>query len=288
MSAIFFRELKSYFDSVIGYLICAFTVAITGIYFYAYNLYYGYPYFAYTLVGMSTILMFAIPILTMRSFADEKRSRTDQMLFTAPVNVLQIVLGKFLAMAAVYLLPIIIFCICPLIIKANGTAYLKVDYSTILAFFLYACCFISVGMFISALTESQIIAAIGAYAAVFVIVMWSDISYLIPSTAVASFAGILLLILFLAFILQMFIKNIVVSGVAGIAAALAVIVCYIKDSTVFAGLLPKMMNLIDFRTPLSNFGYYYIFDLSGILFYLSVIAVFILLTVQVIQKRRWS
>lgn len=288
MTAIFFRELKSYYDSMIGYLICAFIVAITGIYFYAYNLYYGYPYFAYTLVGMSTILMFAVPILTMKSFAEEKRSKTDQMLLTAPVSVWKIVMGKFLAMAAVFLLPVLIVCICPLIIKANGTAYPLVDYSTIFAFFMYSCCFIAVGMFISALTESQIIAAIGGYVTVFIIVMWSDIVYLIPSTPMASFIGIILILLLICFIIHLFIKNPVVTGGFGIISIGAVIIAYVVDSTKFSGFLPDLMGKINFYAPLSNFGYYYIFDLNGILFYLSVMAVFIVLTVQVIQKRRWS
>lgn len=239
MKTIFLRELKSYYDSVIGYLVCAFVVAITGIYFYAYNLYYGYPYFSYTLVGMSAILMFAVPILTMRSFAEERKSKTDQMLLTAPVSILQIVLGKFFAMACVFLVPLLVLCICPLIIKANGTAYLTVDYSTIFAFFLYSCCFISIGMFISALTESQIIAAIGGYVAVFVLIMWGSIAYLIPQTSVFSF-------------------------------------------------LTDWMNHVNLATPLSNFGDYYIFDVDGIVLYISFITIFIILTVQVIKKRRWS
>lgn len=288
MKAIFLREVKSYFDSIIGYLIAAFTVAITGVYFYAYNLYYGHPYFAYTLVGMSTILMFAIPILTMRSFAEEKRSKTDQMLLTAPVSVAKVVLGKFFAMAAVYLLPVLIFCICPLVIKANGTAYLLVDYSTIFAFFLYACCFIAMGMFISALTESQIIAAIGGYAMVFLVVMWDDIVYLIPSTGGASLIGIILICLFLCFVLHMAIRNVLVTGAFGLITVGAAIICYLVKAESFAGLLPGWLSKIDFYGPLSNFGDYYIFDWGGILFYLSVIIFFVVLTIQVIQKRRWS
>jgi ABC-2 type transport system permease protein len=237
---------------------------------------------------MSTILMFAVPILTMRSFAEERRSKTDQMLLTAPVSIWKIVMGKFLAMAAVFLLPVLILCICPLIIKANGTAYPLVDYATIFAFFMYACCFIAVGMFISALTESQIIAAIGGYVAVFVIVMWSDIVYLIPSTPLASLVGFVLICLLVCLLLQMFMKNAVVTGGFGIISIGAFLIAYAADSTKFSGLLSQLLGKINFSGPLSNFGYYYIFDLSGILFYLSVIVICIVLTVQVIQKRRWS
>lgn len=239
MKAIFFRELKSYYDSMTGWIVCAFIIAITGIYFFVYNLYYGYPYFSYTLVGVSAILMFIIPILTMRSFAEERKTKTDQMLLTAPISVGQIVCGKFLAMVCVFLLPLLVLCVCPLIIKANGNAYLVVDYCTIAVFFLYACCFISVGMFISSLTESQIIAAVGAYGACFLLLMWHTVAHLIPQTSVFSF-------------------------------------------------LTDWMDSVTLSTPLSNFGDYYIFDVDGIVLYLSFIFIFIFLTIQTIKKRRWS
>ena len=161
MRAIYKRQLRSYFHSMIGYVFIAFLVAYTGIYFLAYNLNYGYPYFSYVLSGILFVYLVAIPILTMRCFAEDKKNKTDQMLLTAPVSLFEIVLGKYLAMVTITAVPCVIYLIFPLIIKAQGTAYIKVDYLAILVFFLLGCVYISIGMLVSSLTESVIIAAIG-------------------------------------------------------------------------------------------------------------------------------
>ena len=116
MRAIYKRELRSYFHSMIGYVFIAFLVAYTGIYFLAYNLNYGYPYFSYVLSGILFVYLVAIPILTMRCFAEDKKNKTDQMLLTAPVSLFEIVLGKYLAMVTITAVPCVIYLIFPLII----------------------------------------------------------------------------------------------------------------------------------------------------------------------------
>ena len=161
MKAIFNREFKSYFTSMIGPVFVAALVLVTGIYFMVYNMSYGYPYFAYTLSASAIVFVLTVPLLTMRSFSEERHSKTDQLLLTSPVSVTQIVLGKFFSMAAVVAIPCVIFCLCPLIIKSTGTAYFLVDYSTILVYFLIGCAYVAIGMLISAMTESVIIAAVG-------------------------------------------------------------------------------------------------------------------------------
>ena len=113
MKAIYERELKSYFHSMTGYVFIAFVTMFIGIYFMVFNMINGYPYFSYTLSSILMILMIAVPILTMRSMADERRSRTDQMLLTAPVSVWDIVLGKYLSMVTIFAIPMVIACLCP-------------------------------------------------------------------------------------------------------------------------------------------------------------------------------
>ena len=139
MTAIYKRELKSYFQSMTGYVLIAFLVIFTGIYFMAYNLNSGYPYFSYVLMNINYVLIIIIPMLTMRSFAEERKNKTDQLLLAAPVKLFDIVMGKYLAMVTVFAVPCLIFCIFPIIIKSFGTAYLKVDYLSILMFFLLGC-----------------------------------------------------------------------------------------------------------------------------------------------------
>lgn len=182
MIAVYKRELRSYFTSMVGYVFIASLVFFVGIFFLANNLFSGYPKFSVTLSGVLLILIICISILTMKSMAEERRSRTDQLLLTYPVSLGGVVLGKYLAMVTVLALPTLLFCLCPLIIEATGTAYLAQDYASLLAFFLIGCVYIAVGMFISSLTESQIIASVGTFAVLLVLYFWSSLISFLPDT----------------------------------------------------------------------------------------------------------
>ena len=176
MLAIYKRELKSYFHSMTGCVFIAFLVMFTGIYFMAYNLNAGYPYFSYTLSGSLIVFLVGIPLLTMRSFSEERKTKTDQLLLTAPVSLTKVVLGKYFAMVTVLAVPNVIFCLFPLLIKLQGTAYLLVDYSSIAVFFLLGCVYLAIGMFMSSLTESQIIAFISTFGILLLLYLWA-VSY---------------------------------------------------------------------------------------------------------------
>ena len=182
MTAVYKRELRSYFTSMVGYVFIAILIFFVGIYFMAYNLFGGYPSFGYVLLSCTIIFMVAVPILTMRSMAEDRRGKTDQLLLTSPVSLTGIVLGKYLAMVTVLLVPILLICFCPLIIAMNGSATLTADYAAILAFFCMGCVYIAVGMFVSALTESQIIAAVGTFAALLVLYLWTDLVSFLPDS----------------------------------------------------------------------------------------------------------
>ena len=234
MTAIYKRELSSYFNSMIGYVFIAALVFFTGIYFMAYNIYSGYPHFSISLVSLMNILMFTIPILTMKSMAEERRSKTDQLLLTAPVSLTSVVMGKFFAMATVLAIPVVLAGFCPLIIAANGQAYLLSDYAALLAFFLMGCVFIAIGMSISSLTESQIISAVGTFAVLLLLFLWEDLMSFLPSV------------------------------------------------------LSDVLSVFAFRTVFYNFADYSVFDLSGLVLYLSMAFLFLFLTVQTLQKRRWN
>ncbi len=289
MLAVFSKEIKSFFNSMLGYVFCAVMIILIGIYFYIYNLSYGYPYFSYSLLSAMSIMMFATPLLTMRSFAEERKSRTDQMLLTTPIKMHQIVIGKFLAYAVIYMIPLAVACLCPLIIKLKGdVSYLKVDYLTILTSFFYGLVYISIGIFISSLTESQIIAAIGSFAAVFVLVFWSGLTGYIPTTAAAAFIALTIILALVCLIIYALTKNGLVSGFIAAAGFVALIVIYFVKSTVLNNCLTAIIDKMDLSTPLSNIAYYDLFDVSGIIMYISIIFVFLMLTVFGLQKRRWS
>ena len=183
MKAIYKRELQSYLQNMTGVVFIAFLCGFVGVYFMALNLSYGYPYFSYTLTSVIFILMIAIPLLTMRSFAEDRKNKTDQLLLTSPVSLTSIVLGKYFSMVTIFAIPVVVFCFYPLIIKAQGTAYLKADYCSIFMFFLLGCVYIAIGMFLSALTESQIIAVISTFGVLLVVYLWDGLSSFMPSSA---------------------------------------------------------------------------------------------------------
>ena len=181
MLAVLKREFRSYFQNVIGWLFTAALLALFGLYFYAYNLRQGYPYLYYTLSSITIIFIIAVPILTMRSFAEDRKNKTDQLMLTAPVPVAKIVLGKYLAMLAVFTVDIAVFCVTPLILRIFGTVPMGESYIAILAFWLYGAASIAVGMFISALTESQVIAAVLTFVVLFISYMMQSLTGLISS-----------------------------------------------------------------------------------------------------------
>ncbi len=288
MKAIYKRELRSYFQSMIGYAFIAFVMAFMGIYFTAYNLTSGYPYFAYTLTATLFIFMIAVPVLTMKSFAEEKKSKTDQLLLTAPVSVPEIVAGKFLAMVTVFLIPVLLSCVYPWFISLQGTAYLKVDYMAILVYFFIGCVYISVGMFLSSLTESQIISAVSTFAVLLVLNMWSGIIGFLPEGAVYNLLIIICLILLLCYLVYSVTKNWILGGGIAAAGVIASVITYLVKSSAFEGLLENVLGKLDFSAVLTGLIENSLLDVSGLVLCVSLIFLFVFLTVQTIQKRRWS
>ena len=288
MLAIYKRELRSYFQSMIGCVFVAFLVAFTGIYFMAYNLNAGYPYFSYTLSGSLIVFLVGIPLITMKSFSEERKNKTDQLLLTAPVGIGKVVLGKYLAMVSVLAVPNLIFCLFPLIIKLQGTAYLKVDYISIGVFFLLGCVYIAIGMFLSSLTESQIIAFITTFGVLLMLYLWDGILSFLPSSAISGMVGILILITIVAAYIQHMTGNWILSGGIELIGAAICIVTYILKSNLFENMLTKVLGNLALANVFTDITSKSIVDISGIVLYLSIIVVFIFLTVQAIQQRRWS
>lgn len=288
MTAIYKRELTSYFNSMVGWLFTAVLTVFIGIYFFVYNLFNGYPYFSLSLSYTLFIFMVIIPVLTMRSMAEERRSKTDQLLLTAPVSVAGVVLGKYLAMLTVFALPTAIACLCPLIIALNGSSFLLADYGTIFAFFLLGAVEIAVGLLISALTESQLIAAVSTFGILLVLYLWEGLVSFLPSDAAGSLLGLLAILVLVCLLLHALSNNWKVTAGVLIVGVAAVIGFYIKDSSAFAGLLPDVLGRFSLIGAFDAFASDHVFDLRGVLLYLSLSALLVFLTVQVVQRRRWN
>ena len=280
MTAVYKREVRAYFQSMTGPVFIAFLLAFTGIYFVAYNLSAGYPYFSYTLSGSLIVFLVGIPLITMRSFSEERRSRTDQMLLTAPVSLFGIVMGKYLAMVTVIAIPNIIFCIYPLIIQSQGVAYLTVDYISIFVFFLLGCVYAAIGMFLSALTESQIIAFVSTFGILLVLYLWDGILSLLPSSAISGLAGVLIILALAVFYIYHMTDNVVLAGIIGVIGAAAGIIVYIVDSALYENLLSNLLGRLALANVFTDITSNSIVDVTGIAMYLSIAAGFVFLTGQ--------
>ncbi len=288
MSAVYKRELKSYFNSMIGYVFIAVVMVFIGIYFMIVNMNVGFPYFASTLSSTLIIFVFAVPLLTMKSMAEERKAGTDQMLLTYPVSTTAVILGKYFAMMTVYAIPLAISCLCPIVILIGGVGSPLIDYSAILAFLCLGFLFVAIGMFISSLTESQIIAAVASMAVLLVLFLWKSLVNYIPTTPAATLIGFLVLLGIIVLALWHITKSRLVTGIVAAAGVVAAVVPYLVDRTLYDGLLQRVLGVFAIYDTISNFTSYYVFDIAGLLLYLSVAALFVFLTVQSVQKRRWS
>ncbi len=182
MKAVLKRELKAYFTSVIGWIFLAAFFFVFNLYFVANNLIYGTPYLSYSLSNVAFVLVIIIPILAMRSMADDRRTKTDQLLYTAPVSIPKIIIGKFLALVAVFSIVIAAICLCPLLLTRFGSVPMAESYAAIFGIWLYGCLSIAICVFVSALTESQVIAAVLSFALLFIGFMMQQITGLISSS----------------------------------------------------------------------------------------------------------
>lgn len=159
MSAVFRHELRSYFHSLTAYVFGAFLLAVIGIGAMFYNLEAAVSNFEFVLSFASIIFMVIVPILTMRTLAEERRQRTDQLLYSLPITTTQVVLGKYLALLVVYLIPLAVISLYPLLFSQFGDVYLPTSYGSLFAFFLMGAALLAVGMFLSSLTDNQGFAA---------------------------------------------------------------------------------------------------------------------------------
>lgn len=195
MKAIYKRELKSYFCSFTGWLFVAVNLFMMGLYFVVYNMLIGYPTIAYVLQSIVFTFIVTIPILTMRVLSEERKNKTDQLILTAPVSVGKIVLGKYLALLTVLLIPTVFMGILPLFLRLGGEFQMGVSYASLLGFFLYGGLALAVGLFISALTESVVIAAVLSFGALFLGYIMPGISNLLTSTGTSAVTTVIARIL---------------------------------------------------------------------------------------------
>ena len=234
MFAIFKRELRSFYTTPIGFVFSGIVILLMNVGFYVMNVSVNEsdikPLFNLLLIGLA----FIVPILTMRLLSEDKKLKTDQLLLTAPITVTDIVVGKFLAALAVFVISLVGTFIIPLVLALYSVSEPWAIVGNYFAIISAASCFISIGLFISALTESQLVASILSWA---VLIGMLFIDMVVATSEILIFK---------------------------------VIIGWISVFSRF-----------------SNFTYG-LFDLSSIVYYLSVTLIFIFLTVRMVDKRRYA
>ena len=287
MIAVLKHELKSYFHSLTAYVFGGFLLAFVGIGAMIYNIQEAVSNFEFVLSFGSLVFVVIVPILTMRVIAEERKQKTDQLLYSLPVTTTQVVIGKYLALLTVYLIPLCIVALYPLIFAQFRDVYLLMSYGSILAFFVMGAALIALGVFISSLTDNQGLAA-GIGIAVILLNYYSvSLSEYVSSTVLGTVAALCVIILALGAVIKYLTKseNLAYGVCLTLIAAVAV-TCFV-DNTKFEGLLPSIM------TKLSLFDRFYVFvngvfDMTAIVYYATVIVFFLFLSVQSLEKRRYN
>lgn len=287
MIAVLKHELRLYFHSLTAYVFGAFLLAFVGIGSMLYNLQAAVSNFEYVLSFGCLVFVVIVPILTMRVIAEERKQKTDQLLYSLPITTTQVIMGKYLSLLTVYLIPLCIICLYPLIFSQFGDVYLLTSYGSILGFFIMGAALLALGLFISSLTDNQGFAA-GIGIAVILLNYYSvSLSEYISSTSFGSVAAICVLIFILAALIRYLTKNEKLAYGIGVLLFTVTMVTYYLEPTKFEGLLPNIM------TKLSLFQRFYsfvngVFDMTAIVYYVTFAAFFLFLSVQSLEKRRYN
>ena len=287
MKAVYLRELSEYFKSLTIFFFIAVMLLFTGIYTMAVNINAGSSQFEFVINSMSFILVTLVPFLTMRVIAEEKCQKTDRLLYSLPISMTDVVLGKFFAILTVFAIPILIICTYPLILHQYGELFYPRAYSAIFGLFLMCAALFSVGIYISSVTESQSIAAVVTFMVLLANYFLTSITQYLPSAAIFSLLAFSTLAIAFGTVLYYMTKHMIFSAGITIALEIILIIIYATKPGRFEGAFAAVINSISMFDKLTLFvtG---VFSLSAIVFYLSMIVVFLFLSTQTLEKSRWA
>ncbi|HRC80456.1 MAG TPA: ABC transporter permease [Sedimentibacter sp.] len=287
MIAVLKHELRLYFHSLTAYVFGAFLLAFVGIGAVLYNIQAAVSNFEFVLDFGKLIFVVIVPILTMRVISEERKQKTDQLLYSLPISTTQVIVGKYLSLLIVYMIPLCLISLYPMIFSRFGDVYLLTSYGSILAFFIMGSALIAVGIFISSLTDNQGFAA-GIGIAVILLNYYSvSLSEYVSSTAMGSVIAMSVIIILLGLVIRHLTKNTNLAYGISFILILGIMAVYLIDMNKFEGLLPRIMSTLSLFDRFDAFvnG---VFDMTAIMYYLTVIAFFLFLSVQSLEKRRYN
>lgn len=287
MIAILKHELRLYFHSLTAYVFGAFLLVMVGVGAMLYNINAAYSNFEYVLSFSSLIFAVIVPILTMRVIAEERKQKTDQLLYSLPVSTTKIIIGKYLALLILYLIPLAVICMYPLIFAQYGEVYLLTSYGSLLAYFAMGAALIAIGVFISSLTENQGFAAGIGIAAILFNYFSVSLAEYATATAIGSAIVLFVLAAGLGWLIYHLTKNSNLGYIVGLSLMAVVVGSYWLIPDKLEGLIPEVMKTLSLFDRFETFvnG---VFDMTAIVYYLSIIVFFLFLSVQSLEKRRYN
>ena len=288
MLAVFAKEFKGYFQSMTGYVYLAFFTVAIGVYFVYYCVLNAMTNFAsYVLGNVTLIFLIAIPILTMRLISEEKKQRTDQLLFTAPIHTWEIVVGKFLAALSLFAISLLIIFIFPVFISMFGKVNWAMILTGFLGTFLLGAGLIAIGLLISCCTEHQMIAAVLSFALFLLMFMLPYVTDMFPSSGIFTLVLLIAASLLLAYMFYAETKNLIITAVSGIIPIAAVIITYVLKSDLFDNGLANIISWLSLMDRFNNFinG---VLNASSVVYYLSFVFVALFIGTQILEQRRWK
>ena len=281
------KEMRTYFSSMVGYIVLAGFVLFSALYFSLYCIRMLYPDYSYVLSSTSIVFLIMIPIITMRLFAEEMKQKTDQLLFTVPLKIESIVIGKYLSAFLFFLIGMAITVLFPLLISFFGELPTAQITGAFIGYILLGAAFISIGLFISVLTDNQIIAAFGTFGALFLLFMIDSLKDLIPVDTVSSLIFVGVILIAFGFAVYDSTRSVLAGIIVAIIGVAAAVVLYFINPLYFDGAMVKTVGWLSLLLRFNNFSLG-ILNISDIVYYLTFTAAFIFLTINVIEKRRWK
>ena len=287
MKAIYKKELRLFYTTMTGYVAAAMMMVLVGVCSHVVNLKGGLSGLEYALLSSRWALALVVPVLTMRSFVEEKKQHTDLLLSASPVTPAQIVLGKFFATATVYALPLAVVGFYPLIFSAYGSIDLPSALLALLAMLLLGLALIPIGMFISSLTESYVVATLVSIGAMMLMYFFTDIGSMASDSGTVALIVLTALVVGLVAVVYLLTRSSAAAVMTGAVLELACVVAYFISSAALTSLLRSLLSWLGLFSMSQNL-FSGVLDIPAIVYYLSITGLFLFLCAGTLERRRWN
>ena len=287
MAAIYKRELYSYFGNIMGWVFMALIFLVFGIYTAVLNLTQGYADFSLVPYNAQFAYLIVVPLLTMKSLAEEHRQRTDQLLYSSSLSSYEIVIGKYLSMLTIIAIPLLLCCIYPLLLSSHGKVALGTALSSMLAFFMLGAALIAIGLFLSSITSNQFVSATICFCVLLICYFANDLKGFLSEKLVTSVYFFSVLIIALSVFAIYMTKSRMVGIVFFAVLEAVLLIIFFAFPGILDGSVAAVLSGIALFAKIEGFcnG---IFDISALIYYLSIAWLFIFFSAQAFDKRKWS